>query len=49
MAHYSELSGSIFISEITGSNVPLSTPISVAMYLELWLYQMNTKTMVQNF
>jgi hypothetical protein len=28
MAHYSELSGSIFISNITGSNAPLSTPIS---------------------
>jgi hypothetical protein len=28
MAHYSELSGSIFISEITGSGVLLSPPIS---------------------
>lgn len=28
MAHFTEISGSIFISEITGSNVALSIPIS---------------------
>jgi hypothetical protein len=30
MAHFAEISGSIFISEITGSNIPLFTPISGA-------------------